>query len=147
MLNERDASRMPLYLGAIEVGHAFVMVAEADAQSIGWAVVHLILRDDMDWGPDGDTTLFMGNGNAYLENLAVRDEWRNRGIGTQLLRASEVEAFARSATCLWLHTRERNAMAHRFYERHGWRHDRTVHPSWMDGAATRVYRKPLMAAD
>ena len=123
------------------------MVAEADAQLIGWAVVHLVWRDGMDWGSEGDTTHFMRNGNAYLENLEVRDEWRNRGIGTQLLCASEVEASARAATCLWLHTRERNAMANRFYERLGWTHDRTVHPSWMDGAATRVYRKPLMATD
>ena len=146
MLSERDVSRIPLYLGAIEAEHAFVLIAEVDSQPIGWVVVHLVLRDDMDWGLEGDTIQFMGNGNAYLENLAVREDWRSRGIGTRLLRATEVEASARSTTCLWLHTRESNAMAHRFYERQGWKHDRIVHPSWMDGTATRVYRKSLMVS-
>jgi hypothetical protein len=33
--------------------------------------------------------------------------------------------------------------AHRFYERHGWQHERTVHPSWKQGRASRIYVKEL----
>ena len=120
------------------------MVAEAEAESLGWAVVHPALRDDMDWGLEGDTTLFMGNGNAYLENLEVREEPRHwhetaASLGGRSLRTGgDLPMASRSGakrygTPVLRETRMETRQDCSFV---------------MDGrAATRVYRKSLVTTD
>jgi GNAT superfamily N-acetyltransferase len=102
-------------------------------------------RDDQGWEPDGDGVRFQSGENAYLENIEVRPGLRGGGIGAALLAALEAEAGRLGKRRLWLHAFEDNVGAHRFYESHGWRHQRTVHPSWADGRPTRVYTRGLVA--
>jgi len=97
----------------------------------------------MGWERDSVTASFMDETSAYLANIEVSAGMRNRGIGTALLREVENEARRRGKVRIWLHADGQNAGAHRFYERHGWRHDSTVHPSWKQGRASRIYVKNL----
>lgn len=75
-----------------------------------------------------------------MENLAVEPGSRNRGLGRLLMAAACREAFRRGKQGLWLHASETNDGACRFYEREGWSHHSTAHPSWRQGRAMRVYR-------
>jgi ribosomal protein S18 acetylase RimI-like enzyme len=128
---------------AVADGDAYILVAERDRRVIGVAVVHVAVRDDMGWERDSVTASFMDETSAYLANIEVSAGMRNRGIGTALLREVENEARRRGKVRIWLHADGQNAGAHRFYERHGWRHDSTVHPSWKQGRASRIYVKDL----
>jgi ribosomal protein S18 acetylase RimI-like enzyme len=128
---------------AVANGDAYILVAERDERVIGVAVVHVAARKDMGWEQDGLTISFMEGTNAYLANIEVSPGMRGRGIGGALLRQVEEEARRRGKVRIWLHADGQNAGAHRFYERHGWRHERTVHPSWKQGRASRIYVKKL----
>ncbi len=142
-LNERAAERQETYRPAVAEGDALVLVADDGGSAAGWAVVHLAYREELGWEPDADTRRFQGGSAAYLEYMEVEETRRDRGLGGALLAAVDTEAQARGKRQLWLHTSESNVGAHRFYERHGWRHARTVHPSWNEGKAMRVYEKAL----
>ena len=142
-LTEKDAARLDQCRPAVAAGDAFILVAVHDGKAVGWAAVHTRCRDDMGWGDEGGTISFQQGENAYLENIAVMERLRNRGIGSQLLCAAEDGVRQRRKHHLWLHTGEKNCGAHRFYERHGWSHERTVYPSWTQGAPTRVYCKAI----
>ena len=142
-LNERDGRRLELYEAAIAEGDAVVLVADDGGRAAGWAVLHLAYRDDLEWQPNGESRRFQGGSAAYLESMEVEESRRNRGLGDALLAAIDAEARSRGKRQLWLHTSESNVGAQRFYERHGWRHERTVHPGWHDGTAMRVYAMAL----
>jgi ribosomal-protein-alanine N-acetyltransferase len=58
-------------------------------------------------------------GEAHINNLAVLPELRSRGLGTQLLDATIVEAAHLGAEVLSLEVRESNAPALRLYEKAG----------------------------
>ncbi|MHB8647743.1 MAG: GNAT family N-acetyltransferase [Thermomicrobiales bacterium] len=57
-------------------------------------------------------------GCAAVEFLWVHEEWRGRGLGTQLLAAAEAEAIARGCTQIVLDTHDFQAPA--FYTKHGY---------------------------
>lgn len=128
---------------AVASGDAYILVAERDERVIGVAVVHVAAREDMGWEQDSLTISFMDETNAYLADIEVSPGMRSRGIGAALLRQVEAEARRRGKERIWLHADGQNVRAHRFYERHGWRHERTVHPSWKQGRASRIYVKEL----
>lgn len=52
-----------------------------------------------------------------VKQLHVRVGWHGRGLGSALLQRAKDE----SSGALWLYTFARNAVARRFYERHGFR--------------------------
>ncbi len=58
---------------------------------------------------------------AELGNLAVRPEWRARGLGSTLLDAVLAQARERGAGGLFLEVRVSNTAARQLYERAGFR--------------------------
>lgn len=56
---------------------------------------------------------------AYLQDFVVNSEFRNRGIGTQLLEASKQWAKERGMEYLRLSVFPKNESGIRFYKRHG----------------------------
>ncbi len=142
-LSARDMLHLQSCQAAVADGDAYILVAQHAGRVIGVAVVHVAARDDMGWERGGVTASFMGETSAYLANIEVSAGMRNMGIGSALLREVEVEARRRGKVRIWLHVDGQNAGAHRFYERHGWIHERTVHPSWKQGRASRIYVKDL----
>ena len=151
---DRDASDLKAFLsdgkgavvlleGAVADGDAFVMVARVDGSVAGWAVVRTAYRSDTGWQPEGGTVSFVEGVNAYLEYLEVSEPFRRRGVGTELLLACHREAARRHKKRIWLHTGEENTGAHSIYERSGWSHHDTVHPSWREGRPTRIYTREL----
>jgi ribosomal protein S18 acetylase RimI-like enzyme len=71
-------------------------------------VVEVALRD-------GEIVGLLASNRESVAQLYVRVGCHRQGIGTQLLD----RAKARSAGSLWLYTFAQNAVARRFYERHG----------------------------
>lgn len=76
-------------------------VAEAEGRVVGYAVVWVVADQ------------------AELGDLAVRDEFRGRGIGTALLRTAIEEMRRLEVRDLFLEVRISNEGAQRLYERHG----------------------------
>lgn len=58
---------------------------------------------------------------CYIDYLAVRSEWRQRGIGTALLRQAQEYARSRGKRTLTLEVSARNEDALRLYQRLGFR--------------------------
>ena len=110
---------------------------------MGWLVVHTNFRPEYGWVIDDDTVRLLSNGNAYLELINVSSDSRSRGIGGRLIRAAEVNATALGKSRLWLHVRDDNADAIRFYEREQWTYEYAVTPEWRSGQRMRVYSKSL----
>ena len=59
------------------------------------------------------------DGDFYLQAIAVSEEHRRRGIGSDLLDSIEDRARADGSTRLFLDASARNMDARRFYERRG----------------------------
>lgn len=55
----------------------------------------------------------------YVDDLVVCDEQQNAGIGAELMRALRDQALAQACQALVLDTGLSNALAQRFYFRHG----------------------------
>lgn len=146
-LGDKDAQRLEFCCAAVDGGDTFILVADHCGRGVGLAVVDMRYRADMDANSDSKGSKYPEEENAYLENIEIRRGLRNQGIGSKLLHAVEQEARRRGKHQLWLHTDEDNSSAHRFYERNGWVHTRTVYPTWKAGKRTRVYSKMLSARD
>ncbi|HEY8173570.1 MAG TPA: GNAT family N-acetyltransferase [Dehalococcoidia bacterium] len=142
-LSERDRMRLAHCEAAVRDNDCFIIVADDDGQVSGWVVVHTNFRRDQDWEPDPDSERFQQGENAYVENIEVTARKRSTGIGRQLMEAAQDEARIRGKKFLWLHTSENNAMAHKVFEREGWKHETTVYPPWKPGSRTRIYKKEL----
>ncbi len=142
-LGERDKMRLQHAEAALRDGDCAIFVAAEGDVPVGWAMVHFRYRADQDWEPDPQGEQLQSGNNAYLENIEVRARARGQGLGGQLIRAVEDAARGRGKRAIWLHTSENNVMAHKLFERQGWRHDATVYPPWRPGARMRVYKKEL----
>jgi len=87
------------------------------------------------------------DGSLYLSGLALRPEMRGRGLGAQLMAATEARAAALGLPRVSLICFERNAGAMRFYRRLGYRElDRrplVPHPAlhYADGDAVLLARE------
>ncbi len=57
---------------------------------------------------------------AYIATIEVLHEFRNQGVGAELLRRIEGSANAERAIAIWLHVDMENAAAIRLYERIGY---------------------------
>ena len=69
-----------------------------------------------------------------IENIVVAEPYKNRGIGTALVRQLLSEAEAASATSVILEVRESNGLARRLYESNGLR---------AEGRRKAYYRNPV----
>lgn len=60
----------------------------------------------------------------YVNELRVKEEYRNRGIGSQLLKMVEDKAREQEIYALYLHVEANNQEAIRLYQRYGYRYER-----------------------
>jgi GNAT superfamily N-acetyltransferase len=86
-----------------------LFVAEVDGQVVGH--IEVSMRRNHDVGAVG----------AYVDELAVADGWRGRGIGTRLMAHGEAWARGNGAISIMLDHLHTNAGAARLYERLGYR--------------------------
>jgi [ribosomal protein S18]-alanine N-acetyltransferase len=66
----------------------------------------------------GYSIVTMGAGEAHLLNLCVREQFRFRGLGSQLLRNLMQQAVLAGARVMFLETRPSNQAAIRLYQAH-----------------------------
>jgi ribosomal-protein-alanine N-acetyltransferase len=71
--------------------------------------------------PAGFLVAFGGSADWELENLAVAQAYRRRGLGRRLVRALLVAARRRGAESIFLEVRESNRTARTLYEAAGFR--------------------------
>jgi ribosomal protein S18 acetylase RimI-like enzyme len=107
------AARRRDYREWLAEGDAFVLVAEEDGRSVGYAFVRI------HQGPD-DTFAF-GERYAEVYSLSVAEDVRGRGIGTRLLDAVDAELAGLGIEDVVIGVLVGNDDALRFYERRGLR--------------------------
>jgi GNAT superfamily N-acetyltransferase len=95
---------------------ADLLVIESDLDSIGRDPIE---RDPIGSVPIGRIYVYRSKAEIRLMDIALVPDWRNRGIGTSLLRELMAEALA-TGSSLTLHV-EPNNPAQRMYERLGFR--------------------------
>jgi len=64
---------------------------------------------------------FLGNGEAWLEAVRVRHEFRQRGIASLLIQAAHARAIKKRCRVIRLETYVHNIPAHRAFEKIGYR--------------------------
>ena len=106
---------------------SMLLVAEAPLHLVGVATV--LMRDAPDFA------VFVTQRWGVLDNIAVLESWRRRGVGTSLIREAERWARSRGATWVELGVYEFNEAARSFYRRLGY-----------SPVSTKL-RKPLNEAD
>jgi ribosomal-protein-alanine N-acetyltransferase len=74
----------------------------------GFIVMRLITNDDKSF-----------HSEAEILNITVDSDYRNLGLGSNLLRAGITIATEHSPANIWLEVRSSNIHAIRFYEKHG----------------------------
>lgn len=89
----------------------FVVLAERDGRSVGYALCHLRTGPDDTW----DTGDLLGE----VETLVVSAEARGSGVGTALMDAAEAELGRRGADDIVTAVLEGNDRARDFYLRRG----------------------------
>ncbi len=96
-----------------ELGEAVIWIAELPGVGVV-GQLFLSLRS-------GRTELSDGMDRGYIYGVRVRPVYRNRGIGTQLLLAAEIELIKRGFRYATLNVGRDNSKAQRLYERMGYR--------------------------
>jgi ribosomal protein S18 acetylase RimI-like enzyme len=115
------AVRGALYAELLAKPDTVLLLAEVDAELIGYGLAHVMAVGDT-WLPD---TWATGARIGEIESLSVLPEYRGRGVGTRLLDALEHELDNDGVRDLVLGVLPGNAAAIRLYERRGYR------PTWM----------------
>lgn len=83
--------------------HRFILVAEEHGNISGFLCARLVANE---W---------------EIENIAVVEAARRRGIAHELLAELMRRAKFQDATAIWLEVRESNQAARRLYEKHGFK--------------------------
>jgi ribosomal protein S18 acetylase RimI-like enzyme len=97
----------------VEQGEAVIWITELpEAGLIGQLFLSL---------HSGRPELSDGVTRGYIYGVRVRPEYRNRGIGTQLMLAAETELIERGFSYATLNVGQENPKAQRLYERLGYR--------------------------
>lgn len=81
---------------------------------------------------------------AYILTIEVLREWREQGIGAELLHKLEVSASDRNAIAIWLHVDAENAPAIRLYERSGYRNSGRAEHFYSRNRPAIIYVKDLI---
>lgn len=94
--------------------------AEAGGEASGRPGLHNLLRGR----PEDRSILGYGGfwlmlDEAHIATLALRADWRGRGLGELLLAALIERAYAREAAFATLEVRRTNTVAQRLYEKYG----------------------------
>ena len=82
-----------------------IIVAELEHIIIGYISIEL-KREDVPF--------------AYLDDFCVQNEYRSRGIGTQLLQLAQAYANESDMSAILFHVESSNTSAQRLYERNGY---------------------------
>ncbi len=99
--------------GMQDAGRYAILVAELpEGRIAGWIGVHLLRVLELDVC-------------AEITGLIVDQEIRSRGIGKALVDAAEDWARKRGCSAIEVRSNVVRERAHRFYERHGFRHVKT----------------------
>jgi ribosomal protein S18 acetylase RimI-like enzyme len=108
-----DVARSKAYVASIvEDENACLWVAEQRHKIVG--LLHISLRETR------DIPILVPRRYAVVENLAVSQAYRRRGLGSALLRAAERWALDKKAAQVELHVWEFNEGARTFYEMMGY---------------------------
>ena len=81
---------------------------------------------------------------AYIATLEVLPEFRNRGIGAELLNRLESSANAERAVTIWLHVDTENTQAIRLYERMGYQNTGRADHYYARNRPAAIYAKSLL---
>ncbi|HHX65011.1 MAG TPA: GNAT family N-acetyltransferase [Chloroflexi bacterium] len=90
-----------------------ILLAEVENKAVG--LLHAWLRHTL------DIPIFVPRRYVEIDNIAVRPDWRGRGIGRALMEAAESWARTRGAKSVELTVWEFNVGARAFYEELGYR--------------------------
>lgn len=100
--------------------HAVFVAEQANKPLLGW--IHIRRVSTLILEQDGE-----------IDGFVVREEFRNRGIGSKLLRRAEKWAAQNGCPSLRLRTNVKRQEAHRFYDRRGFERVKTSY----------LFEKPL----
>ncbi len=95
-----------------EVGRALLWVLDRRQRLIGQ--VFVLLKSEV------DRKLADGRKRAFVHSFRVREAYRNRGLGGQLMQHAEADLIARNFRWVTLNVARDNLAAIRFYERTGY---------------------------
>ncbi len=88
-------------------GENYILIAEDDGYIAAYLGIQLYRDEDY----------------IYLDDLSVTEKYRNRGIGTRMMKDAEQYARDTGVTAVIFHVEKSNESAHRLYERLGYRND------------------------
>lgn len=80
---------------------------------------------------------------GHIITIDILEDYRRRGIGTELMEAAEDWARKANLELMYLETAEDNLPAQKFYERHGYRKVEKVENYYSNGLAAWVMVKHL----
>ncbi len=83
------------------------------------------------------------NDEGHIISIAVKDSYKGKGIGGKLLEAAEQELAKRGAKIIRLEVSEKNTIARRLYERHGYKVIARLPSYYSDNSAALVMVKIL----
>ena len=86
-------------------GEDRIYIADADGEAVGFLSAE-VYHEPVD--------------HLYLDDFSVTAAYRNKGIGSALLRAAEAYAGETGSRSVLLHVEKTNTSAMRFYERSGY---------------------------
>jgi ribosomal-protein-alanine N-acetyltransferase len=81
--------------------------------------------------------------NGHLMNLAVEEEWREKGIATALLKNVIKHLLKKKIKSLKLEVRISNFKAQRFYESHGFKKEVIINDYYLNSEDALIYKKTL----
>jgi GNAT superfamily N-acetyltransferase len=81
--------------------------AQEDGKVLGWALLYIIINERHN------------EPYAFLENVYIEEEYRVRGLGTQLVQAAIEEAKNRNCYKIIGTSRKFKEGVHKFYEKNG----------------------------
>lgn len=121
----------------------FVVAVAGRMGAVGYAIVDIEGEGEGAW-------LYMEKGQlpparGHLLNIAVAEEWRQKGIGGALLDAVTKYALQRGVDELWLEVQTKNNTARRFYSKRGFKDTgQVLRDYYPDGGDAVVMRKKLV---
>nr|MDO8098742.1 ribosomal protein S18-alanine N-acetyltransferase [Candidatus Njordarchaeota archaeon] len=121
----------------------FVVAVAGRERVVGYALIDIEGEGEEAWLSIEQGKLTPARG--HLLNIAVDEEWRNKGIGGLLLDAATRYALQRGVDEIWLEVQMNNTNAIRFYSKRGFKSTGQILRNYYpDGGDASVMRKKLV---